>query len=347
MPPIQHFLYTAIAQGLEPDGDKLYSVLEITNSGYLAGSTGITLSNNDLSAEENGGSYTGVHSTISLDSSSKYYWEILSDSISESGDNYVGMWDLTSASNNATRYHPSAQGDTVMCAYDGTTGKFYLGLNGVWVNDPTSGVATHTMTPANDIRAWWGSDNANSGLNKVTFNFGESAFTYSVPSGYNEGVYEIASVSFVEWENLEYDTTYGSAEGWQFTTNAIDIDAEGATSFVHEVEFVSAQTGKGLNVGFGSSPSTNIRYSTEEGRIILNGSIIATSPPTINEGDIIRAILYGDRIEWWQVEPNDDETLLYTYTFGTDYANGSYKALVVVSGSSTITFQLKGSYYAS
>ena len=153
---------------------------------------------------------------------------------------------------------------------------------------------------------------------------------------------------YEEWPSLDYNTTYGSGVSWQFTTLPIDIDTKATTSYVHDVKFLSNQSGKGLSVGFGTSSSVNVRLSTENGRIIRNGSIIDTFSSPYVVGDIIRGVLLDDRIEWRRIEPDGTESLVYTYTFSpTDYADGTHKALVVVSSGSSITFELKAGYYTN
>ncbi len=91
-----------------------------------------------------------------------------------------------------------AVGDTLMFALDKINNFIYVGRNGVWYNglssnaiapDPTSGATgqgaifhslTGSICPAFGANAAYG----------VTANFGQSAFKYPVPQGYNSGFYQ-------------------------------------------------------------------------------------------------------------------------------------------------------------
>lgn len=93
---------------------------------------------------------------------------------------------------------PFAVGDTLMFALDKVNNFIYIGRNGTWYNglsnnsiapDPTSGAAgqgaiyhslTGSICPAFGANASYG----------ITANFGQSAFKYPVPSGYNSGFYQ-------------------------------------------------------------------------------------------------------------------------------------------------------------
>ena len=79
-----------------------------------------------------------------------------------------------------------SNGDVVMMAIDVDTMKFWVGVNGTWYNsgDPANGTnATGTWTAriGYKIAPWYGCFNGTS----ETFNFGQSSFSYTIPTGFN------------------------------------------------------------------------------------------------------------------------------------------------------------------
>lgn len=85
-------------------------------------------------------------------------------------------------------------GDIVSVAFDMDAGEIYFALNGVWAgtSNPATGTnPTFTFTPGITLYPMMGLQTS-----QVTANFGASAFSYSVPSGFNSGLYEINEVVF-------------------------------------------------------------------------------------------------------------------------------------------------------
>lgn len=177
----------------------------------------IVLSGGNLSYTQGGQGI--VRATIGK-SSGKWYWEVKNTS----GTNHLncigianssaalgsflgidaGGWGhLSTNSNNNGIYHSNApltpdhtatyvNNDIIMCALDMGAGIWWIGINGVWetntsnvVGNPSAGTGgmvtglTGTIYPAVG-------DNTNSA---ATVNFGASAFSYTVPTGFTAGFY--------------------------------------------------------------------------------------------------------------------------------------------------------------
>ncbi len=167
----------------------------------------LTLSNGNLTVTaDNNGTWQSVRSTIS-NSSGKWYWEITADLTS--GDMLVGVgtssFSLTSYCgsdansygwyaggtkyNNAgsTSYTPTynIDGTIIGLALDLDNGKIWWSKNGTWTGDPVAGTGeafsglTGTFFAGVSIYA----------INKAfTANFGQSSFTYTVPTGFTAGL---------------------------------------------------------------------------------------------------------------------------------------------------------------
>jgi len=170
---------------------------------------GITLSGGNLVAHNAAGTFISARSTIGK-TSGKYYWEITitADATSSSmvgladagfdnttypgnyaksiglqfgGARYVNGW--TSQAGGTPAFHV---GDVVMFAVDFTNGFMWWGVNGSWLtNDPTG-------TEAFSINGGGGQTvYAVTSPNTATHtaNFGQSAFSFSVPAGFNAGLF--------------------------------------------------------------------------------------------------------------------------------------------------------------
>lgn len=172
----------------------------------------ITLSNGNLTATASGTAHKSARATLSK-SSGKWYWEIEIGNPSSlyhyngvgtaamSLSGYVGQdvygWGCGA---NGYAYHNGnyvpigvtfTTGDILGIALDIDAGKLWFAKNGTWVNSGnpangtypvySSGLAGVTLYPATGLFT--------DGI-KITANFGESAFSYSVPSGFNAGFYE-------------------------------------------------------------------------------------------------------------------------------------------------------------
>lgn len=92
-------------------------------------------------------------------------------------------------------------GDRVMIAVDMDNGKWYFGANGTWFKDytgttcnPSAGTNAIVSFTASDWGAYhaWSTDRNNGVspyIHTSTMNFGQSSFSYSVPTGYKSGIY--------------------------------------------------------------------------------------------------------------------------------------------------------------
>lgn len=161
--------------------------------------SGCTLSNGNLTVSASGYSNSGVRATIGK-STGKWYWELTvvsgSYNLASVGPNtwslaasaMSGCWgylqatgDAYNNSNGGVTYGATwtTAGDVIGVALDMTNGTVTMYKNGSSQGTMASGLSG-TFYPT-----WSTGNNAAS----LTANFGASAFAYSVPSGYNSGVY--------------------------------------------------------------------------------------------------------------------------------------------------------------
>lgn len=170
----------------------------------------VTFSNSDrtittVAFVQNGGSRATIgHST------GKWYAEVVV-SFSNSLTVYIGLCntaaDLSAAPGGANNwmirgdgrafvngavgslFAAMTSGDRVMIAYNTSTGKLWVGLNGTWMNsgNPAAGTGEVMTIPAGTMLHIAGRQ-AGSGSPislSYTANFGHTAFTYSPPSGFS------------------------------------------------------------------------------------------------------------------------------------------------------------------
>ena len=169
---------------------------------------GLTLSNGNLTASSPSQTYKQVRATQGF-SSGKWYWEVTLNAndiygaygistTAESVDYLLGQTlygygytcDSNLFHNNGWTVWGSTcgNGDVVGVAVDMDAGKIWFSKNGTWLGsgDPATGTnpaftgISGTFYPAGAISA--------AGA-QSTANFGASSFAYSVPSGFNAGVY--------------------------------------------------------------------------------------------------------------------------------------------------------------
>ena len=180
----------------------------------------INLSNGNLTASHSFGDNPrfGVRSTISVSTTTpghKYYWEVLDD------DNHilVGVaqadWPVASSStielsptfmvrysaggmqirgdvsfNNGSVGGTYGQGDIVNIAFDNSDGKIWFGINGTWdgvsnQTDPENGLNPAALfTPGTWFAALILQEQ---GFTSATANFGSTAFSHAVPTGFLAG----------------------------------------------------------------------------------------------------------------------------------------------------------------
>jgi hypothetical protein len=165
----------------------------------------IVLSNGNLTAELAPAVWASVRATEALPAG-KWYWEcnqyyLLSfcgmATSSQALNNYIGSSaeGLGNLSTSGTTYYngasitgfPSVSGtDITMVAYDSAAGKVWFGKNGTWFtygggtgNPATGAYPVYSSIPAS---SWYPAMSLQAGAASV--NFGTSAFSYTVPSGF-------------------------------------------------------------------------------------------------------------------------------------------------------------------
>jgi hypothetical protein len=178
--------------------------------------TSITLSGGNLTATNSAGGWNSVRATIGK-STGKWYWELQINNSdvthfilgignsSFSVNNYIaqsarsggvqvnfGNW--ASYANGVTSDYSGnpttlSTGNWTGWAFDATAGQLWANFNGTWQNhDPTGADVLSGMSTNGP---WYPSASILSGGSPTTVvaNFGASAFQFSVPSGFNAGVY--------------------------------------------------------------------------------------------------------------------------------------------------------------
>jgi hypothetical protein len=188
-------------------------------------SAGITLSNGNLTVA-NGGGWQAVRATIGK-STGKWYWEVAQSGTRAGGENMVGVATADSPldvlggdqygwvieSNGKKRHDNSAQsygdtmedGDVYCIAIDLDAGKLWAGKNGTWNGDPAAG--TDPMYSDTFGTVFPGVGGAHSEIG-FTANFGDSAFAYTVPSGFNSGWSDSPPVEADTGEYISIDDSF-------------------------------------------------------------------------------------------------------------------------------------------
>lgn len=172
-------------------------------------SSSVSLSNSDLTIDiTSTNSYKSAKS-IYYSSTSKWYWEVTINvdgpdhmlvgvaNSSASVENYCGVdtngWGYYGFNGNLyyngspTAYgNQYRAGDIVGVALDMDNGEVYFSVNGTWQNssDPVSRTAPAFTGISGDIYAMCSLYLTGQ---QLTANFGASSFSYTVPSGFNEG----------------------------------------------------------------------------------------------------------------------------------------------------------------
>ena len=175
-------------------------------------STDITLSNGDLTATLGPVGYASARSVLGV-SSGKYYWEITLDDEGPStnlemigvGDTAIGLdWALgfystgyayredgSKGNNNSYVAFGTGfnAGDVISVALDMDNGKIWWALNGVWQASGDPGAGTNeAYSGITGTNYAWITLYDNTAV--MTANFGASAFSYTVPSGFTAGLGE-------------------------------------------------------------------------------------------------------------------------------------------------------------
>lgn len=165
---------------------KTYATWNPSDKGSL-----VTLSNGNLTAAYTDYNGSNVRANIGK-SAGKWYWEVKVDSVNASASVNIGIWpesrSISTYIYNTTgvRRFPLtlAANDILGFRFDADAGTC-----DVYKNNSLSGAINGS--PLTITELWYpvvGDDNGG-GAATFTANFGASAFTYSVPSGYNAGLY--------------------------------------------------------------------------------------------------------------------------------------------------------------
>lgn len=207
----------AITGNIKPSGKiRIVSTAPVI-LGYETGITGFATSNNDLTITH--ATNVGAVRSIAGMSTGKYYWE--DTYVSGSNNTQCGITSITGVfpasqpwqlANVWSVYQPAGQlyyggglvngsyltafstGDIIGVAYNADLGAVWFSRNGVWGGGATiSEIENGTTTNAawsNVTGTQYALMGANDGSAWVhTANFGGSAFTYTVPSGFKAGIY--------------------------------------------------------------------------------------------------------------------------------------------------------------
>lgn len=170
---------------------------------------GVTLSNSDKTASYSSNKWDGVNSTLKV-SSGKWYWEVTigdagtnnairigtgpAGGVSNTGSEEFGMvlscqtgqflWGFSGTGTDASRQ--CTDGDVLGFAMDEDGETVTVYKNGTQLNATPIAYPAQMQGVDNGIRIMFAD---NSSAQNVTINTGQSAFVYSVPSGYNSGFY--------------------------------------------------------------------------------------------------------------------------------------------------------------
>lgn len=103
-------------------------------------------------------------------------------------DSIGRVWDT--AGSVVGTYSTFTTGDKLMFAIDIPNNKWWVGKNGIWQNagNPAAGTGA-AVTSGISAATWYAGASTNAGVGGATLNAGASAFTYTVPAGFNAGLY--------------------------------------------------------------------------------------------------------------------------------------------------------------
>jgi hypothetical protein len=223
-----------------------YAVLNPLNLWQSSGTTSVVSGN--LNQSTSTGSATGGAAATIAISSGKFYWETEFNAIPSSNTCGAGLYDTSvvfgganswarsghwilgdsglfyanGAAGSASGTGAFSAGNIAMFAFDGSTGKLWVGKNGTWVGTPgTSGeIATLTMSG----KSYAPITSTYSTGSIVIANFGQRPFTYTPPSGFKAlNTNNIPTPTILNGANYMAATTYtgtGSALSISNQTNS-------------------------------------------------------------------------------------------------------------------------------
>lgn len=245
----------------------------------------IVLSNGNLTAEKTEGSgWQGVRSTISK-SSGKWYWEVKIDVASTDhnmigvgtsletltypgdsleGYSYYGYYGYKYHSSGASYGDTFTLNDVIGVALDLDNGKIWWAKNGVWQasGDPSAGTNEAYSGLSGDFYAMVGLYSAG---NKITANFGETAFQHTVPTGFsilyspppafpivldvdNETTYTRFAIDLENRHDIDVIRNYGSSSNLEWISTSVYTDFSNTN--VADID----------NVSWANSDETDVRW---------------------------------------------------------------------------------------
>ena len=249
---------------------------------------GITLSNGDLTATRTGDGFNGVRSILGV-STGKWYWEVqtvkigtykrfelgIADSgvslatnvyIDPDGYIYYGQYGKKGNNNVLSDFGAVYDNAVIGIALDMGTGKIWWAKDGVWQasGDPVAGTNEAFSGIVGTFYAVFSSYETDS---HGTANFGASAFSYSVPSGFNPGFYSGSAVdfTFTDPTPTHLSTVYGVTEQVCLTTTISGEEPNYVydASFYDEFDVQIGTTVSGIQSG--QSAESNEYLSTPSG----------------------------------------------------------------------------------
>lgn len=196
-----------------PVASVVYAVWSTTNTSTAPGKeSGWTITESNLKATS-GVALQSAATANTGKSSGKWYWEItvnvynaLAVGVIKSGDAIDSPTHYLGATANGYSYYRGGtkynngsssaygssytNGDIISVALDMDNGKVWFAKNGTWQNsgDPAAGTNAAFTGLSGTFYPAVGDLDITSSC-QATANFGASAFTYSVPSGFNSGFY--------------------------------------------------------------------------------------------------------------------------------------------------------------
>ena len=262
-------------------------------------SADITLSGNDLITTTTSDGWDSVRSVLGV-SSGKFYWEVTIDNITNRGahigvgDSGVGLdTDIGANVNgycydalNGTKINNNSEvaygdtftnGDVISVALDMDTGKIWWAKNGVWQASGNPGAGTGeaysgiTGTFYAMISIFYLND-------YITANFGASAFSHSVPSGFNSGLYSGTpeTFTFINPTPAHLSTVYGTTEQVCLTTTISGEEPE----YIYDAAFYDSfdvQIGTTVSGIQSGQPAESNEYLSTSSGIDYSWYMTATS----------------------------------------------------------------------
>lgn len=275
--------------------------------------TSVTLSNGNLTAARSGGTNSiAVRSTIGK-SSGKHYWETtcvshttngVDTGISQStaGLSFAGAVATSfgyfaddgkkyNAGSGAVYGNTFTDGDVIGTALDMDNGKVWFSKNGTWQasGDPAAGTNAAFTGLSGTYFAHAPGAGSGAVAQTVTANFGASAFAFSVPSGFNAGLYTVTApvadfsgtpvsgttpltVAFTDLSTGDAPTSWA----WTF--------GDGGTSTAQNPSHVYASAGT-YNVGLTATNSGGSNLATKNAYITVSDVVVV--PTTAPSGGLV------------------------------------------------------------